>query len=236
MKKMISAVFAAVMAVTLSGCIAQLPDGYQQVKDAKNKYETLDSGRAIMTDLETGEQIMEFSFMINPNDEMVFSYYGKDGDKEMYAYSDGAEYFYKDAGDEMWSVISSSDENYLYNIYNRENRYPYADGGVFFLDGSSVDNVTIQKNEDGSCNITYVYDADKLNSSTQGILTDVQSFESLTTVFEINAEGFITDFTETGTVTGSDGIKREINMRISIDMMNEVYDIPYPVDQLKKSH
>ena len=234
MRKVIFLLLTA-MIFCLSGCAAELPEGYQLVKSAKAKYETLDSGRVIMVDLDKDEKIMEFSFLINPNDEMVLSYYGKDGDKEMYAYSDGAEYFYKDAGDEMWSVISSSDESYIYNIYNRENRYPYADGGIFFLDGGSVETVSVTENADGSCTVTYVYDADKLNNSTQGLLEDVQSFESLTTVFEINADGFITDFTETGTVTDSGGVKMDINMRITIDMMNEVYEIPYPVDQVKKS-
>ncbi len=235
MKKLISAAVSAALALTLSGCAASTPDGYRQVTAAKDKYETLNSGRATMTDLSTGDTIMEFSFMINHNDEMVFNYYGRDGSDEMYAYSNGAEYYYKEPDAEMWSVIGPEDENYIYNLYSREYRYPYADGAVFFLDGSSVESAEVTDGADGALTVTYIYDTDKLNSSVKGVLTDVSSFSSLTTVFSINSEGYITDFTETGTVTDADGVTHDIDMRISIDMMNEVYEIPYPIDQLKKS-
>lgn len=235
MKKTFPAAAVLVSLLTLGGCTASMPEGYETVRSAKEKYETLDSGRAVMTDLSTGEQIMEFTFFINQKDEMILSYYGKDGENEMYAYSNGAEYFYKDAGDELWSVIASNDENYIYNIYNREYRYPYADGGIFFLDGTSVESASVTLNDDGSCVVEYVYDADKLSRSTKGILEDVESFTSLTTTFSINADGFITEFIESGTVTDTNGVTRDVDMSISIDMMNEVYDIPYPVDRLDKT-
>ena len=235
MKRSALAAIAAASLISLSGCVAAMPEGYDTVKAAKQKYETLDSGRAIMTDLSTGEQIMEFSFFINAKDEMILSYYGKDGENEMYAYSNGAEYFYKDAGNEMWSVISADDENYIYNIYNREYRYPYADGGIFFLDGTSVESASVTQNDDGSMLVEYTYDAEKLNESTKGILDDVSGFSSLSTSYYINADGYITEFVENGTVTNSDGVVHDVNMKISVDMMNEVYDIPYPVDKLDKS-
>ena len=235
MKKLISAAISVVLMLTLSGCTSSVPEGYQQIRAAKEKYESLDSGRATMTDLTTGESIMEFSFLINKNNEMIFNYYGKDSSDEMYAYSNGAEYYYKEPGARMWSVIGPEDENYIYNLYSREYRYPYADGGIFFLDGGSVESAEVLSGEDGTVTIKYVYDTDKLNSSVHGVLTDVDSFSSLTTVFSINSEGYITEFTETGTVTDTDGVSRDINMCIAIDMMNDVYEIPYPVDQLKKS-
>lgn len=235
MKRSVLAAAAAASLICLSGCVASMPDGYDAVKAAKNKYETLDSGRAIMTDLSTGEQIMEFSFFINAKDEMILSYYGKDGGNEMFAYSNGAEYFYKDAGDEMWSVISSADENYVYNLYNREYRYPYADGGIFFLDGTSVESANVTMNDDGSMLVEYTYDPEKLNDSTKGLLDGVSSFSSLSTSYYINADGYITEFIENGTVTDADGITRDVNMSICVDMINEVYDIPYPVDKLDKT-
>ncbi len=235
MKKVLLALAASLSLVALSGCNAEMPEGYADVKEAKAKYNDLDSAHTTMTDLSTGELIMDFSFYINSSDEMILSYYGKDGTAEMYAYSDGGQYFYKEPGKDMWSVISSSDEEYLYNIYNRENRYPYADGGIFFLDGSSVAEATVENSTDGSTIVSYVYDAEKLNQSTKNILEDVSSFSSLETTFEINSEGYIISFTETGTVTGTDGITRDVNMCINVDSMNAVYEIPYPVDKLDKT-
>lgn len=235
MKKVFLALTAALGLLALSGCTAKMPEGYDTVKAAKAKYNALDSAHTTMTDLSSGELIMDFSFYINSDDEMILNYYGKDGGDEMYAYSDGAQYFYKEPGKDMWSVISSSDEDYLYNIYNRENRYPYADGGIFFLDGGSVSEASVSIEADGSTIVTYVYDPEKLNQSTQGILEDVSSFESLETTFEINEDGYIISFTEIGTVTDTEGVTRDVNMRICVDMINEVYDIPYPVDKLDKT-
>lgn len=235
MRRSVLAAAAAAAIICLSGCTASMPEGYEAVRAAKEKYETLDSGRAVMTDLSTGEQIMEFSFFINAKDEMILSYYGRDGENEMFAYSNGAEYFYKDAGDEMWSVIASDNEHYIYNLYNREYRYPYADGGIFFLDGTSVETASVTENDDGSVMVEYTYDAEKLSDSTKGILENVQGFSSLSTTFYINADGYITEFIEVGTVTDTEGVSRDVNMSIAVDMMNEVYDIPYPVDKLDKT-
>lgn len=235
MRKLLPGAAAIAAVICMSGCIAQMPDGYNDVKAAKDNYEKLNSAHTTMTDLSTGDKIMDFSFYINDSGEMIFNYYGKDGADEMYAYSNGAEYFYKDAGDELWSVINPDDENYIYNIYNREYRYPYADGGIFFLDGGSVESFSVTDEPDGGCTIVYVYNADKLNASAMEMLDGVSGFGSLETTFEINADGYITDFTEKGTVTDADGVSHDVNMRISVDMMNEVYEIPYPVDRVNKS-
>ena len=232
MKRLLFA--TVVLAVLMLGGCAEMPDGYDTVKAAKEKYASLDSVKTVMTDLTTGEQIMEFSFFFNSNDEMVLNYYGKDGGDEMYAYSNGAEYFYKEPGAEMWSVIGADDESYIYNLYNREYRYPYAEGGIFFLDAGSVETASVVTGADGSCVVTYTYDADKLNDSTKGMLEGVESFSALETVFEIDKDGFITEFTETGIVTNDDGETCDVNMCISVSMMNEIHDIPYPVDRLDK--
>lgn len=235
MKKLVLALAACIFITTFGGCGTKMPEGYDTVKAAKAKYNSLDSAHTTMTDLATGELIMDFSFYINSRDEMILSYYGKDGSDEMYAYSDGGQYFYKEPNEELWKVIHSADEEYLYNIYNRKNRYPYADGGIFFLDGTSISEAYVGNDTDGGTVVHYIYDAEKLNSSTQGILENVSSFSSLETTFAINADGYITSFTETGTVTDTSGVTRDVNMRIDVSDMNSVYDIPYPVDKLDKS-
>ena len=117
MKKTIAAVLAAVSISLAAGCAANLPAGYDKFTAAREKYETLSSGRVTMTDLTTGDEIMRFSFYFNVNDEMVFSYWGSWQGEEQQAYSDGAEFFYKESGDEKWTVISSDDDGYLSLIH-----------------------------------------------------------------------------------------------------------------------
>ena len=206
MKKTIAAVLAAVSISLAAGCAANLPAGYDKFTAAREKYETLSSGRVTMTDLTTGDEIMRFSFYFNVNDEMVFSYWGSWQGEEQQAYSDGAEFFYKESGDEKWTVISSDDDGYIYNVYNRGYRYPYAEGRLFFLAGEAVRNAGIIESGDGPTSITYTYDPEKLNSASMpGVQEDIQSFERLTTTLEIDQQGYPSSFTEDGSVVTAAG-------------------------------
>lgn len=215
---------AAALALLFSGCTAAMPDGYNAVKSAKEKYEALDSARVVMEDISTGEQLMEFSFYINGKDEMVLSYSG--GGE--YAYSDGAEFFYKTADAEEWEIIGPGDEGYIYNIYNREYRYPYARGSIFFLDGTSVESAAVIGGQDGPLTVTYVYDPERLNENAVSVLENVSSFSSLTVTYSIDAEGYITEFTEKGRVTDSEGAESDVDIRISVYDINSITDIPRP--------
>lgn len=234
MKRFISAAAAAAM-IFLAGCSAKLPAGYDQFVKARENYEKLDSARVTMTDINSDTEIMEFCFYINANGEMVFSYRDNWDGKTQQAYSDGAEFFYKEDGDEKWTVISSSDENYVYNIYNREYRYPYAEGRIFFLAGEAVSNVGIIDSDDGPLSITYVYDPDKLNAaSIPGIAEEISRFDYLTTKLEVGSDGIITRFTENADVVTASGEELSLVMRIDVTEANQITDIPNPVDVIWK--
>ena len=234
MKRFISAAAAAAM-IFLAGCSAKLPAGYDQFVKARENYEKLDSARVTMTDINSDTEIMEFCFYINANGEMVFSYRDNWDGKTQQAYSDGAEFFYKEDGDEKWTVISSSDENYVYNIYNREYRYPYAKGRIFFLAGEAVSDVGIIDSDDGPLSITYVYDPDKLNAaSIPGIAEEISRFECLTTKLEVGSDGIITRFTENADVVTASGEELSLVMRIDVTEANQITDIPNPVDVIWK--
>lgn len=220
MKALFVTVIAAL--ILLSGCSAA-PPGYDEVKSAKDKYETLDSARVVMEDMSTGTQLMEFSFRINKKDEMEFVY----SDGANMAYSDGAEFFYKTDDAESWTVIGPSDEGYVYNVYNRSYRYPYAEGRIFFLDGTSVENASVISG-DGDTVVTYQYNADRLNKNSVAILDNVSSFSSLTAVYRINSDGYIVEFTEQGRVTDADGNESDVDIRISVYDMNSIDYIERP--------
>lgn len=235
MKKTIAAVLAAVSIYLAAGCAANLPAGYDKFTAAREKYETLSSGRVTMTDLTTGDEIMRFSFYFNVNDEMVFSYWGSWQGEEQQAYSDGAEFFYKESGDEKWTVISSDDDGYIYNVYNRGYRYPYAEGRLFFLAGEAVQNAGIIESGDGPTSITYTYDPEKLNSASMpGVQEDIQSFERLTTTLEIDQQGYPSSFTEDGSVVTAAGEVMDFSVRIDISDINDVYDVQNPVGEIYK--
>lgn len=228
-------VFSVVLgALLLCGCSAK-PEGYDSVKKAKELFEELDSARVIMEDISAGARLMEFSFYINENNEMIFSYLGISADGEERCYSNGAEFYYKTADSEEWEVIGPADENYYYNIYTREYRYPYARGSIFFLDGTSVETASVIE-ERGQTVIVYSYDPDKLNSYAVGLLDNVSSFSELTASYVIDENGYITEFTEQGTVTDANGKKSSVDLRIIVDNMNEIYEIEAPVDKTDKEN
>ncbi|MGN1339998.1 MAG: hypothetical protein ACI4WS_06865 [Oscillospiraceae bacterium] len=235
MKRLISAAAAVVSCAALAGCSAKLPEGYDKFTAARDKYEKLDSARVTMTDLDSGSEIMEFSFYFNGSDEMVFSYYSCWDGEVQQAYSNGAEFFYKEDGDEKWSVIGPADENYVYNVYNRGYRYPYAEGRVFFLAGEAVASAEVTENENGT-SITYVYDPEKLNSASMpGVQEEIAQFSALTTTLDIGADGIVRDFTESGTVTSVTGEILTLNMMITVSDANDVFEVANPVDEIYRS-
>lgn len=231
MKKIIAlAVLCA--AALMTGCVGKTPEHYSEIKKAKELYEKLDSAHMTMTDLSTGGEILEFSFYLNEKDEMIFSYRGTEDGGESQAYSDGAQFFYKSADEDGWRVIDSSDESYLYNLYTRKYRYPYARGSIFFLDGTSVASASSADGANGTKIVTYVYDPQKLNSYAASRLDNVSEFTELTAVYEIDGEGRMVSFTETGTVIDEQGESSAVNMKITVDSMNEVWEIANPVGEL----
>ena len=60
-----------------------------------------------------------------------------------------------------------------------------------------------------------VVDPEKLNSFAAGQLDNVSAFSALTAVYELDADGYITSMTETGTVTDAEGITSEVNIKIT---------------------
>lgn len=232
MRKALSLLAALLTAVSISGCSVAKPDGYDSVKKAKELYNTLESARVVMEDITKGSTLMEFEFLINVRGEMEFYYKGESGDGTEHAYSNGAEFYYKTADAEGWSVIGPADEGYIYNIYNREYRYPYADGSIFFLDGTSVEKSEVTENPDGGVTVEYTYNAEGLNSYAAGKLENVSAFSELKARYRMNKDGYITEFTETGAVTDSEGVLNDVNIRITVTDMNNIDEIAYPVDNI----
>lgn len=233
MKRFLAVFIFLSVGLSLCGCFAELPAGYNEFTNARKAYEKLDSAEVFMTNLDTGEKIMEFSFYFTPKDEMVFSYYGCMDGEEQRAYSDGAEFFYKESNDKKWNVISSGDDSYIYNIYNRKYRYPYAEGRIFFLAAEAVEQADISQN--GGTEITYIYNPEKLNNMQMpGISQDISRFSALATVMKIGSDGIVQSFTERGTVTTAGGEELTLNMEISVQNPNNVSEIICPVDEVYK--
>ena len=218
---LITAVFAVLIIIKLG----ELPDGYRDIKKARETYEKLDSARLEMIDLSSGELLMSFCFYINGSNEMVFDYDCPQNGEQ--AYSDGKQFYYKTDGE--WNTITSKDEAYIHNIYNREYRYPYARGTVFFLDGTAVKEAKIEEN-DGEKTVTYIYDCDKLNKSSAKQLDNVSEFSELTCTYTLNTDGLIVRFAEKGSLTDAEGKVTDVDIAIVVSDVNNVNVIDIPFD------
>lgn len=218
---LVAAGFAAVILVKLGN----VPEGFNEIKRARGLYEKLDSARLVMKDASSGEVMMSFCFYINSDNEMILDY--DDPRDDLHAYSDGKQYYYKSGGE--WTAITPKDEEYIHNIYNRKYRYPYARGTVFFLDGTAVSEVTVAENSGGKT-ITYVYDCDRLNENSAKKLENVSAFSELTCVYTLDADGYLTQFAEKGSITDDAGITAEVDILLEVTDMNGVKSIDIPFD------
>lgn len=217
---------AAALAILAFVKLKAVPNGADDIKNARKLYEKLDSARLTMTDNSTGENLMDFSFYINGDNEMIFEYVSpQSGD---HAYSDGKQFYYKTDGE--WTAITPADESYIHNIYNREYRYPYARGSVFFMNADAVSEATVEE-QNGGKTITYVYDCEKLNKKAVKDLENVSEFSALTCVYSINADGLITRFTEKGAVTDAEGKASDVDITLEVSEVNKIKFIEKPFDE-----
>lgn len=217
---------AAALAILAFVKLKAVPNGADDIKNARKLYEKLDSARLTMTDNSTGENLMDFSFYINGDNEMIFEYVSpQSGD---HAYSDGKQFYYKTDG--KWTAITPEDESYIHNIYNREYRYPYARGSVFFMNADAVSEATVEE-QNGGKTITYVYDCEKLNKKAVKDLENVSEFSALTCVYSINADGLITRFTEKGAVTDAEGKASDVDITLEVSEVNKIKFIEKPFDE-----
>lgn len=215
------AVFTALILIKLG----ELPEGYGDIKKARERYEKLDSAQLDMIDVSSGELLMTFRFYINENNEMIFDYDCPQNGE--HAYSDGKQFYYKTDGE--WTEITPDDEAYIHNLYNREYRYPYARGAAFFLDGNSVREAAVEQNGSEKI-ITYVYDCDKLNENSARLLDNVSEFYEFACTYTINEDGLIVKFTEKGRYSDTDGEPEEIDIAFEVTEVNNVKVIDIPFD------
>lgn len=227
MNKRILYILPMLLILLLTGCTTT-PEAYNDIKQAKKLYEKLDSAHVVMLDNIENVPLMDFRFYINKKDEMIFSYEGfESGDR---AYSDGVQFFYRTEGDDGWTAITPKDEAYIYNVYNRKYRYPYARGGLFFLDGTSVSSAEVKDDGAGGAVITYAYDPERLNDYASKQFEDVSEFIGLSCTYRINADGYITEFSQRGTISDSEGELRDMDITYLVTEMNGITAIENPVD------
>ena len=198
--KRIVPILLLICVMCLSGCslkkVVEL-EGREQVEALVAEAKTWQSGRYMLTDLETGETNQMFSFMNNADGTQSYLY-EKITDGKLYAeYSDGK------------GIYSASGEDTEGNtLYTAENPHPYSAGNLLFYVNLYASGSSSETDSEGNVTYTYTYDTAKINKAMG------TSLDSFVTTYTFDAEGGFVNFTQSNS-----------NGENSYAYMIEVFDV-----------
>lgn len=156
--KIIAILLAVVMSMAFTSCGGKSNpvEGETEIRAIQAVYKSLDSGRLVVSDVNTGEIITEFSFEYLDN---VLKYSTKTtlNGNEYLEYNDGNSLRVLQDGKNMefkWP-------NKNFQKYTRKKTHPNADTGIFFFEPKRIESAEISTNN-GIKEIFYQYDMEKL--------------------------------------------------------------------------
>lgn len=202
---------------SLTGCSLKKENelhGKAQVEAFCEAARTWQSGRYLLTNLDTGEMNQAFSFANNEDGSQDYLY-ERVTDGNYYAeYSADGEFVIVD-GDAV-SVAKEGGEGYI--AYDTENPHPYATGDLLFYENLFVKSSAENADEKGNVSYVYIYDTEKIN---EALGTKLSSF---TTVYTFDASGNFLHFTQ----SNSDG-ENGYSYMIEVLEINSVTEIENPI-------
>lgn len=148
---------------------------------------TWQSGRYMLTNLDTGETDQVFSFLNNADGTQSYLY-ERVADGTLYTeYSDGKELYFTAEKDGEIVDGTGAEDNVLYTV---ENPHPYSTGDLLFYVNQYVAGSAAELDEKGNVTYTYIYDTAKINKELG------TSLSSFTTTYTFDKEGKFLYFTQ----------------------------------------
>lgn len=191
MKKLIPILL--IICCTLVGCSLKKEYdlcGKEQVEAFRSEASSWQSGRYLLTNLDTGEMNQAFSFMNNSDGTQTYLYERVSDEGEYYAeYSGGSEFYLID-GDTV-SLHKESSDGYI--AYDSENPHPYSTGGLLFYENLFVKGSEESTDEQGNVTYIYTYDTEKINEALNTSLTE------FVTTYTFDKDGGFLYFTQSST-------------------------------------
>lgn len=187
--------------------------GKEQVVALREEAKTWQSGRYLLTNLETDVMDQAFSFMYNSDGSQTYLYEKVSGDGYYAEYSDGKTLYTIDNGTAL--MIKEGAENYV--SYSEENPHPYSTGGLLFYENLFVSSS--EEAADGDNTIyRYYYNVEKINEALGTKLT------GFVTEYVFDGSGNFLYFTQ----KNSDG-ETNYAYRIDVTDINGLTGIENPV-------
>ncbi len=202
--------------ICLTGCslkkVVEL-EGREQVEAFIAEAAEWQSGRYMLTNLDTGEADQVFSF-VNNSDGTQSYLYERIADGVLYTeYSDGKVYCTGE-GD----AFTAYDDGTT-GIFSAENPHPYSTGNLLFYVNLYASGSTSETDSEGNVIYTYTYDTEKINKALG------TSLSSFVTTYSFDKDGGFLNFTQ----KNSDGTSSYAYMIEVLDV-NSVTEIENPAE------
>ena len=172
MKKILAILLLICAAVSLGGCsIKKEYDlyGKEQVEALRESAKGWQSGRYLLTNLDTDVMNQAFSFMYDEDGFQTYLYEKISDDGNYYAeFSDRDAFYIIDGG--MANVYNIGSEGYIF--YDRNDPHPYSTGDLLFYENLFVKSSEEIPQEDGGADYVYYYNVDKINDTLGTSLTE----------------------------------------------------------------
>ena len=203
----------------LTGCslkkVVEL-DGREQVEAFTAEAKTWQSGRYMLTNLDTGETDQVFSFMNNSDGTQSYLY-EKLVDNTLYTeYSDGKELYFTAEQNGEITEGEGAEDNILYTV---ENPHPYSTGDLLFYVNLYAMGSAAETDSEGNTTYTYIYDVVKINNALG------TSLDSFSTTYTFDKDGSFLYFTQ----KNSDGESSYAYMIEVLDV-NSVAELDNPLE------
>lgn len=171
MKKLF-AVLLLICTAAMSGCSLKKEYdlyGKEQVEALRESAKNRQSGRYLLTNLDTDIMDQAFSFMYDEDGFQTYLYERVSGEDGYYAEYSDKDAFYVINGGEL-SVYRSGSEGYI--SYTKDDPHPYSTGDLLFYENLFVKSSEEIPQEDGSIDYVYYYNTDKINEALGTELTE----------------------------------------------------------------
>lgn len=143
--------------------------GKENVEALRESAKGWQSGRYLLTNLDTDVMDQAFSFMYNEDGSQTYLYERVLEENGYYAeFSDGETFYVLNGGET--SILKKGSEGYV--SYDRKNPHPYSTGDLLFYENLFVKSSEEISGEDGGVCYRYYYNTEKINDTLGTSLTE----------------------------------------------------------------
>ena len=217
LKLMICVLSVTVLSVLFTACIFEGDplDGEELVDAAREKYESYDSAKVLITNEDTGKVEQTFIFKYDEKDSLTYLYTGGYEEENYIQYNNGFECFTEQNGEYSFSQRGDDD----FEAYTRDSKHPQTSGAYLPFERKAINDVK-KSEEDGETVYTYTYDPESFESDA-----GVKEFSA---VYHFDSDGNLLYFEEVSVVE-ADGEESSHSYKIEITDINEVEEIDNPL-------